>query len=173
MEMNTWTWLKAFPSFDNSQKIVLSLEKTSRMELILVKLQAYSVQIAHYFQKMFQKLVFLKEHFSKRLCCSFVLIECVATVDILHFYQNQELTLDLTEEAPKIYPWWKLFFSKDAGLESFPAILLKTNSTTGIIWHWFCKVPFFNILENFLRGITVISFIQEVITLLKGLGLVS
>ena len=84
-----------------------------------------------------------------------------------------ELTLDLTEEALKIHPWWKLFFSKNAGLESIPAILLKMNSTRGIIWHGFCKVPFFNILENFLRGITVISFIQEVITLLQGLGLVS
>ena len=53
-----------------------------------------------------------------------------------------ELTLDLTEQALKIHPWWKLFFSKSAGLESIPAILLKTNSTTGIIWHGFCKVPF-------------------------------
>ena len=66
-----------------------------------------------------------------------------------------ELTLDLTEEALKIHPWWKLFFSKNASLEFIP-----------------CGT-FFNILENFLRGVTVNSFIQEVITLLKGLGLVS
>ena len=31
---------------------------------------------------------------------------------------------------------------------------------------------FFNILENFLQDITVISFIQEIITVLKGRGLV-
>ena len=55
-----------------------------------------------------------------------------------------ELTLDLTEKALKIHPWWKLFVSKNAGLESIPAILLKTNSATGIIWHGLCKVPFFN-----------------------------
>ena len=66
-----------------------------------------------------------------------------------------ELTLDLTEEALKIHPWWKLFFSKNASLEFIPC------------------ATFFNILENFLRGVTVISFIQEVITLLEGLGLVS
>ena len=39
------------------------LKKTSNMEFVSVKLQAYSVQIPHYFRKMFQKLVFLKEHF--------------------------------------------------------------------------------------------------------------
>ena len=37
------------------------------------KVASYSVQIAHYFRKMFQKLVFLKEHFKKRLWCSIVL----------------------------------------------------------------------------------------------------
>ena len=44
---------------------------------------------------------------------------------------------------------------------------LKMNSATGIIWHGFWKVPLFNISENFLRGITIILFIQEVVTLLK------
>ena len=143
------------------------------MEFVSVKLQAYSVQIAHYFQKMFQKLVFLKEHFSKSLWCSMVLIECSPAVHHPALLPKPELTLDLTEQTLKIHPWWNLFFSKNTGLESIHAILLKTNSTTGIIWHGFCKVPFFNISENFLRGITVISFVQEVITLLKGLGLVS
>ena len=64
------------------------------------------------------------------------------------------------ENVPKASFCWKLFYSKNAGLESIPAILLKTNSTTGIIWRGFYKEPFLNILENFLRGITVISFIQ-------------
>ena len=40
-------------------------------------------------------------------------------------------------------------------------------STSGILWHGFCKVPFFKISENFQRCITVIPFIQEVLTLLK------
>ena len=53
------------------------LKKTSNMEFISVKLQAYSVQIAHYFRKMFQKLVLLREYFSKSLWCSIVLIGCV------------------------------------------------------------------------------------------------
>ena len=39
-------------SFKNSQENVQGG--------VLVKLQAYSVQIAHYFRKIFQKLVFLK-----------------------------------------------------------------------------------------------------------------
>ena len=55
-------------NFKNSQE-------TSKMEFISVKLQAYSVQIAHYFWKIFQKLVFLKKHFSKSLWCSIILIE--------------------------------------------------------------------------------------------------
>ena len=59
------------------------------------------------------------------------------------------------------------FSAKMQVLESVPAILLKTNSTRGIIWHGFWKPPLFNISENFLRGITVIPFIQEVVTLLK------
>ena len=59
------------------------------MEFIPVKLQAYSVQIAHYFWKMLQKLVFLKEYFSKSLSRSIILIECGPAVHILHFYQNR------------------------------------------------------------------------------------
>ena len=50
-------------------------QENVKVEFISVKLQAYSVQIAHYFRKMFQKLVFFKEHFSKSLWCSIVLIE--------------------------------------------------------------------------------------------------
>ena len=42
-----------------------------------------------------------------------------------------------------------------------------------IIFEKVLQGTFFKILENFLRGITGFSFIQEVITLLKRLGLVS
>ena len=69
-------------------KVLKILKKTPKREFISVKLQAYSVQIAHYFRKLFQKLVFLKEHFSKSLWCSIVLIECGPAVHIPHFYQN-------------------------------------------------------------------------------------
>ena len=75
------------------------------MEFISVNLQAYSVQIAHYFWKMFQKLVFLKEHFSKSLWCIIVLIECgLAGSAHLALLPKPELTLDLTEETLKIHP---------------------------------------------------------------------
>ena len=84
-----------------------------------------------------------------------------------------EFTLDLTDETLKIYvstgkhPLWKLLFSKNTGLQSIPAILLKTNATIIIFWHGFCKLTLFEISEVFLRGITAISFIQDVVTLLK------
>ena len=39
-------------------KVLKILKKMSKMEFISVKLQAYSVQIAHHFRKLFQKLVF-------------------------------------------------------------------------------------------------------------------
>ena len=84
-----------------------------------------------------------------------------------------QLTLDLTEEALKIHPWWKLFFSKNASLEFIPCDFIKSELHHRDYLAWVLQGTFFNILENFLRGITVISFIQEVITLLKGLGLVS
>ena len=103
------------------------------MKFISVKLQAYSVQIAHYFGKL----------------------------------------LDVTEEAMKIHPWWKLFFSKNASLKFIPCDFIKNEFHHRDYLAWVLQGTFFNILENFLRGITVISFIQEVITLLKGLGLVS
>ena len=48
------------------------LKKNSKMEFISVELETYSVQIPHYFRELFQKLVFLKEHFSKSLWCSIV-----------------------------------------------------------------------------------------------------
>ena len=38
---------------------------------------------------MFQKLLVLKEHFSKSLWCSIILIECGPAVHSLHFHQNQ------------------------------------------------------------------------------------
>ena len=55
-----------------------------------------------------------------------------------------EFTLDLTEEALKIL-MWKLHISKNAGLESIPPILLKTDSTTEVNRHGFYKVSLFNI----------------------------
>ena len=84
-----------------------------------------------------------------------------------------ELTFDLTEEALKIHPWWKLFFSKNASLEFIPCDFIKNELHHRDYLAWVLQGTFFNILENFLGGITVISFIQEVITLLKGLGLLS
>ena len=147
-------------SFKNSEENVWD-------GVISVKLQACSVQIAHYFRKLFQKLVYLKEHFSKRLWCSIVLIECVPPVP------KPELTLELTEEVMKIHPWWKLFFSRNASLEFIPCDFIKNELHHRDYLAWVLQGTFFNILENFLRGITVVSFIQEVITLLKGLGLVS
>ena len=70
-------------------KVLRILKKTSKMEFFSVKLQAYNVHIAHYFLKLFQKLAFLKEHFSKRFWFSIVLIECGPVVHIPHFYQKQ------------------------------------------------------------------------------------
>ena len=58
-------------------------------------------------------------------------------------------------------------FQQNAGLESIPANFLKTNFTTGIFWHGFCKVLLVKISENFLRGITGIPLVQEVATLLN------
>ena len=84
-----------------------------------------------------------------------------------------ELTLDLTEEALKIHSRWKLFFSKNASLEFIPCDFIKNELHHRDYLAWVLQGTFFNILENFLRGITVISFIQDVITLLKGLRLVS
>ena len=83
-----------------------------------------------------------------------------------------ELMLDLTEETLKVHPWWKLFFSKNASLEFIARDFIKNELHPSDYLAWVLQDTFFNILENFLQGITVISFIQ-VITLLKGLGLVS
>ena len=80
--------------------------------------------------------------------------------------------LDLTEETLKVHPWWKLFFSKNASLEFIARDFIKNELHPSDYLAWVLQDTFFNILENFLQGITVISFIQ-VITLLKGLGLVS
>ena len=84
-----------------------------------------------------------------------------------------QLTLDLTEEALKIHPWWKLFFSKNASLEFIPCDFIKNELHHRDYLAWVLQGTFFNILENFLQGITDISFIQEVITLLKRLGVFS
>ena len=81
--------------------------------------------------------------------------------------------LDLTEEALKIHPWWKLFFSKNVSLEFIPCDFIKNVLHQRDYQAWVLQGTFVNILENLLRGVNVISFIQEVITLLKGLGLVS
>ena len=71
------------------------------MEFVSVKLQAYSVQIAHYFRKMFQKLVFLKERFMVQYRLNRVQ-PCSARPALL---PKRELTLELTEQALKIHPW--------------------------------------------------------------------
>ena len=84
-----------------------------------------------------------------------------------------QLTLDVIEEAQKIHPWWNLFFSKNAGLEFIPFNFIKNELYHRVYLAWVLPGTFINILGNFLQGITVISFIQEVINLLKGLGLVS
>ena len=47
--------------------------------------------------------------------------------------------------------------------------LISTDSTAGIFWHGFCKLPFFEISEKFLRGITVVPFMQEAVTSLNYL----
>ena len=64
------------------------------------------------------------------------------------------------------------FFSKNASLEFIPCDFIKNELHHRDYLAWVLQGTFFNILENFLRGVTVIPFIQEVITLLKGLGLV-
>ena len=84
-----------------------------------------------------------------------------------------ELVLELTEEVLKIHPWWKLVFSKNASLEFIPCDFIKNELHHRDYLAWVLQSTFFNILENFLRGIAVISFMQQVITLLKGLGQVS
>ena len=101
--------------------------------------------------------------------------DCTSTINRLHhkFFSENVLKTGclkrtflkkfLVYQRCKIFPWWKNLFSKNAGLE-----LLKTDSTTGITWHGF-QVPLFNISESFLRGISVIPLIQEVVTLLNDL----
>ena len=122
-----------------------------KVEFISVKLQAYSVQIAHYIRKLFQKLVFLKGHFSKSLWCSIVLIGCGPAVHIPHFYQNQSYC----KTWMKILPWWKLVFSKNASLEFIPFNFIKNELYHRDYLAWALQGTFFSILENFLRGIIV------------------
>ena len=142
------------------------------MEFISVKLQAYSIQIAHYFRELFQNFSFPKRTFFKKFMVQhhFNRVQpCSVHPTLL---PKPELTFDLTEEALKIHPWWKLFSAKMQVQSSF-CDLIKNELHHKDYLAWVLQGTFFNILENFLRGITVISFIQEVITLLKGLGLVS
>ena len=52
-------------------------------------------------------------------------------------FKQKEIMLKLSDEAMKIMMylqrnWWKLFFSEIVALESIPAFLLKTDSTTNI-----------------------------------------
>ena len=58
-----------------------------------------------------------------------------------------------------------LLFSKNVGLEVI-SILSKTDTTKGVFRNVFCKVPIFKFRKIF-REVTVIVFIQEVLTLLK------
>ena len=88
-------------------------------------------------------------------------------------FPKPELALDLTEEPPKIPAWWKLFFSKNASLEFISCNFIENELHHRDYLAWVLQGTFFNILENYPRGITVTSFIKEVITLRKGLGLVS
>ena len=109
-------------------------------------------------------------YFSKAV--SLQCTDCTSTigppVHSTQFYQNQSWK---SAENSDIFtgkrPGWKFLLRKSAGLESISVILLKTDSITGVFWHEFSQVPLFKILEKFLRGFTVIPFIQEVVTLLK------
>ena len=82
------------------------------------------------------------------------------------------LVLDLAEKALKIHPWWKHVFSKNASVEFILCDFIKKELHHRIIWHVFCKVPSLMFWKTFFK-VSLISFIQEVMTLLKGLGIVS
>ena len=116
-------------------KVLKILKKTSKMEFISVKLQAYSVQIAHHFRKLFQKLVFLKEHFSKSLWYSIVSIECgpavhKTRVNVRPDWRSAENSL-LVET----------FFSKNGSLEFIPWDFIKNELHHRDYLAWVLKVP--------------------------------
>ena len=62
-----------------------------------------------------------------------------------------ELTLDLIEEALKIYPWWKLFFSNNASLEFIPCDFLRNKLHHRDYLAWVLQGTFFNILKTFFK----------------------
>ena len=62
-----------------------------------------------------------------------------------------ELTLDLTEKALKIYPWWKLLFSKNPSLELIPCDFIKNELHRRHYLAWVLQGTFFNVLENFSK----------------------
>ena len=67
-------------------------------------------------------------------------------------------------------PWWKCRFSKVAGLEPIPAILLKMGSITEIFSHVFCKIALLKISQNFLRNIFTIHSISKKVAGLLPIG---
>ena len=62
-----------------------------------------------------------------------------------------ELTLDLTEEALKIHPWWKLFFSKNASLEFIPCKFIKNELQHRDYLAWVLKVPSLIFWKTFIE----------------------
>ena len=89
---------------------------------------------------MFRKRAVLKEHFSKSLWCSSVLIVFLGG----NFFQ------------------WK------CRSRVHPCDFIKDELHHRDYLAWLLQgISFFNISENFLRDITVIPFTQEVVTLLK------
>ena len=115
-------------------KVLKILKKTSKMEFISVKLQAYSVQIAHHFRKLFQKLVFLKEHFSKSLWYSIVSIECGPAV-------HKTRANVRPDEAQKNSSLVETFFSKNGSLEFISWDFIKNELHRRDYLAWVLKVP--------------------------------
>ena len=122
---------------------------------------------------MFRKLAVLKRILRvKRLWrtnVKFVILQCKATnftktrIEGRPFWRWAENSDVSAGKAP----WWKLLFRKIESLESIPAVLWKTDSTTVILQYGFGNIPLFKTLENLLRGITAIPFILEPGTSLK------
>ena len=110
------------------------------MKFIFVKLLAYIEHAANLlkidlpaesFWNKFQKMAALKMVFWEEK-----FLVGVPALHSLQFKQKQ-IMLKLSDEAMKIMMylqrnWWKLFFSEIVALESIPAFLLKTDSTTNI-----------------------------------------
>lgn len=64
--------------------------------------------------------------------------------------------LDLSEEVLKTF-LVDIFFSKVTGLESIPAILIKSDSTPEVSLQILCKVALLKISENLLWDILAIT----------------